>query len=126
MTKQFPQDTALVIVDVQNDFCTGGNLAVPNGEEVVPVINSLREEFQTVVLTQDWHPAGHASFASTHGVDVMSVKDIGYGLKKCGRIIVSKARKGRNSVLISLSKTQTYFCKGKQQGGGFLFGVSRE
>lgn len=81
MTKQFPQDTALVIVDVQNDFCTGGNLAVPNGEEVVPVINSLREEFQTVVLTQDWHPAGHASFASTHGVDVMSVKDIGYTSK---------------------------------------------
>ena len=57
---------ALVIVDVQNDFCPGGALAVPGGHEVVPVINDLARRFESVVLTQDWHPAGHASFASSH------------------------------------------------------------
>ena len=59
---------ALIIVDPQNDFCTGGALVVPNGEEVIPVINRLREAVQPalVVLTQDWHPANHVSFASNH------------------------------------------------------------
>ena len=55
----------LVVVDVQNDFCEGGNLAVPGGDEVVPIINDLAKNFKHVVLTQDWHPAGHASFASS-------------------------------------------------------------
>lgn len=56
----------LVVVDVQNDFCVGGNLAVPGADEVVPIINSLSRTFRHVVLTQDWHPQGHSSFASTH------------------------------------------------------------
>lgn len=56
----------LLVVDVQNDFCTGGALAVPRGEEVVPVINRLAGRFAHVVLTQDWHPRGHLSFASSH------------------------------------------------------------
>ena len=56
----------LVIVDVQNDFCPGGALAVPDGDAVVPVINRLAAQFAHVVLTQDWHPPGHASFASSH------------------------------------------------------------
>jgi nicotinamidase/pyrazinamidase len=56
----------LLVVDVQNDFCTGGALAVPCAEEVVPVINGLARRFANVVLTQDWHPRGHASFASRH------------------------------------------------------------
>ena len=56
----------LLVVDVQNDFCPGGNLAVPRGDEVVPVINGLAEKFAHVVLTQDWHPRGHLSFASSH------------------------------------------------------------
>lgn len=74
------EDIALVIVDVQNDFCKGGNLAVHNGEFVVPVINSLRNHFQTVVLTQDWHPEGHKSFASQHdGKNAMDVIDMPYG-----------------------------------------------
>jgi nicotinamidase/pyrazinamidase len=54
------------VVDVQNDFCPGGALAVPRGDEVVPIVNRLAENFRSVVLTQDWHPAGHLSFASTH------------------------------------------------------------
>lgn len=57
---------ALIVVDVQNDFCTGGALAVPGGEEVVPGINRLRPRFGCRVLTQDWHPSGHGSFASRH------------------------------------------------------------
>lgn len=56
----------LVIVDVQNDFCPGGALAVPDGDAVIPVINRLAAQFAHVVLTQDWHPPGHMSFASSH------------------------------------------------------------
>ena len=56
----------LVVVDVQNDFIPGGALAVPRGDEVVPVINRLAARFESVILTQDWHPRGHASFASSH------------------------------------------------------------
>ena len=56
----------LLVVDVQNDFCPGGALAVPDGDAVVPVVNDLARRFPHVVLTQDWHPAGHQSFASSH------------------------------------------------------------
>ena len=56
----------LIVVDVQNSFMPGGSLAVPRGDEVVPVINALAKRFANVVLTQDWHPPGHRSFASSH------------------------------------------------------------
>jgi nicotinamidase/pyrazinamidase len=56
----------LIVVDVQNDFCPGGGLAVPDGDAVVPVINRLARRFPHVVLTQDWHKPGHRSFASAH------------------------------------------------------------
>lgn len=57
---------ALVVIDVQNDFCPGGALAVAGGHEIVPIVNGLIQSFDHVVLTQDWHPAGHSSFASSH------------------------------------------------------------
>jgi len=57
---------ALIVVDVQNDFCTGGALAVPDGDAVIPAINRLAASFDHVVMTQDWHPPGHQSFASRH------------------------------------------------------------
>jgi nicotinamidase/pyrazinamidase len=57
---------ALLVIDVQNDFCPGGRLAVPEGDQVVPVINRLAPRFAKVVGTQDWHPPGHVSFASSH------------------------------------------------------------
>jgi len=57
---------ALLIVDVQNDFCPGGALEVPNGDEVVAPINKLANKFDIVLQTQDWHPDGHSSFASSH------------------------------------------------------------
>ncbi len=58
--------SVLIIVDVQNDFCPGGALEVPAGDEVVPVINRLARQFTHRILTQDWHPLGHLSFASSH------------------------------------------------------------
>jgi nicotinamidase/pyrazinamidase len=68
MTEEFvvgDQDV-LLVVDIQNDFCPNGSLAVPHGDQVVPLINHVASQFLHVVLTQDWHPAGHLSFASTH------------------------------------------------------------
>jgi nicotinamidase/pyrazinamidase len=59
-------NAVLIVVDVQNGFMPGGGLPVPRGNEVVSVINALAKQFANVVLTQDWHPAGHASFASSH------------------------------------------------------------
>ncbi|MCA6107204.1 bifunctional nicotinamidase/pyrazinamidase [Bradyrhizobium cenepequi] len=63
---QIHPDDVLLIVDVQNDFCPGGALAVADGDAVVPVINRLSARFDHVVLTQDWHPPGHSSFATSH------------------------------------------------------------
>lgn len=57
---------ALLIVDVQNDFLKGGNLAVPDGNQVIPIINEIQKEFELVLATQDWHPADHKSFAAEH------------------------------------------------------------
>jgi nicotinamidase/pyrazinamidase len=71
---------ALVVIDVQNDFCPGGRLAVPGGDEVVAVVNNLISDFDHVVLTQDWHPAGHSSFASRHpGKQPFETIDLPYG-----------------------------------------------
>ena len=71
---------ALIVIDVQNDFCPGGALAVAGGDEIVPGINALMDDFDTVILTQDWHPAGHSSFASSHdGMDPMSLIEMPYG-----------------------------------------------
>lgn len=61
-----PMDEVLLVIDVQNDFMPGGALAVPQGDAVVPAINALAGKFARVVLTQDWHPAGHVSFADNH------------------------------------------------------------
>lgn len=70
----------LLVVDVQNDFCPGGALAVPDGDAIVPVVNRLARQFAHVVLTQDWHPPGHASFASAHpGKRPFETIALGYG-----------------------------------------------
>lgn len=65
MQKDSPMH-ALIVIDVQNDFCPGGALAVAGGDEIVAGINAIMGQFDAVVLTQDWHPAGHSSFASVH------------------------------------------------------------
>ena len=70
----------LLVVDVQNDFCPEGALGVPDGDAVVPVINRIQPGFAHVVLTQDWHPAGHQSFASTHpGHQPFETVEVAYG-----------------------------------------------
>jgi nicotinamidase/pyrazinamidase len=60
------EQDVLVVIDVQNDFCSDGALAVPDGEKVVPAVNRIAQKFRNVVLTQDWHPRDHVSFASNH------------------------------------------------------------
>jgi nicotinamidase/pyrazinamidase len=74
-----PSDV-LLVVDVQNDFCPGGKLAVPRGNEVVRAVNGIAAQFRHVVLTQDWHPAGHHSFASSHaGRQPFETIEVAYG-----------------------------------------------
>ncbi len=74
-----PRDV-LLVVDIQNDFCPGGALSVPRGDEIVPVINRLARHFDHVILTQDWHPKAHLSFASSHpGKKPYDVITVAYG-----------------------------------------------
>lgn len=71
---------ALIIIDIQNDFCPGGALAVPGGDQVIERINALMDEFSCIALTQDWHPADHSSFADNHpGAAAYSVVEMDYG-----------------------------------------------
>ena len=71
---------ALIVIDVQNDFCPGGALAVPEGDQIVTGINALMDEFESVILTQDWHPGDHSSFASQHaGLDPYQTTEMPYG-----------------------------------------------
>lgn len=71
---------ALIVIDVQNDFCPNGALAVPDGDAIIPGINQLMAQFDVVVLTQDWHPAAHSSFASSHaGKTPYELIDMPYG-----------------------------------------------
>ncbi|WP_108483197.1 bifunctional nicotinamidase/pyrazinamidase [Oceaniglobus ichthyenteri] len=74
------EKSALIVIDMQNDFCPGGALAVSGGNDIVAGINALMPAFDAVILSQDWHPAGHSSFASSHpGAAPMSVIEMPYG-----------------------------------------------
>jgi nicotinamidase/pyrazinamidase len=99
MPERFRADTALIVVDVQNDFCPGGALAVPDGDAVVEPINRLIESFETVVLTQDWHPPGHLSFHTSHsGQAPFGTVQLSYGPRRSGRNIACRARPGPSSI----------------------------
>lgn len=75
-----PETEALIVIDVQNDFCPGGALAVAGGDQIIPAINALMSEFPVVVLTQDWHPGTHLSFADNHpGAAPYSITEMPYG-----------------------------------------------
>ncbi len=75
-----PANEALIVIDVQNDFCPGGALAVTDGDQVVAPINRMMGDFQAVILTQDWHPADHASFADNHpGRAPFEMIELAYG-----------------------------------------------
>ena len=71
--------TALIIIDVQNDFCPGGALEVKDGEKIIEPINSAQDKFETIILTQDWHPKDHSSFASNNSAEVYSKIEMDYG-----------------------------------------------
>jgi nicotinamidase/pyrazinamidase len=70
---------ALLVIDMQNDFCPGGSLAVTGGDEIVDGINAMMAEFGSVLLTQDWHPERHSSFASTHDAEPFTMTEMPYG-----------------------------------------------
>ena len=75
-----PADEALIVIDIQNDFCPGGALAVADGDAIIPEVNALMAGFDCVVLTQDWHPADHSSFAINHpGAAAFSLIEMPYG-----------------------------------------------
>lgn len=75
----YPKSTALIMIDIQNDFCPGGALAVTGGDEIISRVNAMQNDFGVIVLTQDWHPAGHSSFAGTHNADPYTMVDMPYG-----------------------------------------------
>ena len=82
MTNPADNHTALIVIDVQNDFCPGGALAVNGGDKIVETVNRMMAKYNNVVLTQDWHPAEHVSFASNHaGREPFSSIQLDYGLQ---------------------------------------------
>jgi nicotinamidase/pyrazinamidase len=76
---QFQPTDTLIVIDVQNDFCPGGNLSVANGDQIVPLISALAQKFDHVILTQDWHPTQHISFATTHNKQPYETIQAPYG-----------------------------------------------
>jgi nicotinamidase/pyrazinamidase len=79
---QIASHDVLVVIDVQNDFCPGGALAVPDGDAVIAAIHRIASRFEHVILTQDWHPAGHSSFAGSHpGKRPFEQIEVSYGMQ---------------------------------------------
>ena len=116
----------LIVVDVQNDFMPGGALAVPRGDEVVPLINRLAARFDNVVLTQDWHPRRHASFASSHsGKKPFETIELAYGTQVLwpDHCVQGTSGAAFHSVL-NVTKAQLVIRKGHHRGidsySGFL------
>ena len=119
---------ALLVVDIQNDFCPGGALAVPEGDAIVPLVNRLARGFAHVILTQDWHPAGHASFASSHpGGRPFDTIEVAYGAQilwpdHC----VQGTRGAAFHPGLDIPQAELVIRKGFRRGDRFLFGVPRK
>ena len=116
------------MVDVQNDFCPGGALAVPNGDAVIPAVNRLAAEFAHVVLTQDWHPPGHSSFASAHpGRQPFETIEASYGPQTLWPDHCVQGTPGRRvSPGARGTSRRADPAQGLSRGDQFLFGVSRK
>jgi len=109
---------ALIIVDIQNDFLAGGSLAVPRGNEVIPVINAIQNEFDLIVATQDWHPQNHQSFAAEHpGKKEFDVIDLN-GLPQVlwPRHCVQGSFGAEFSPELESNKVEAVFRKGMERG----------
>ena len=123
------ENDVLLVVDIQNDFCPGGALAVPGGDEVVAPSTGLARRFAHVVLTQDWHPPGHLSFASSHAGQA-AVRDDRRRLRRrrsCGRTTACRAPSAR--ILrddLSIPHAELVLRKGFRPRDRFLLGVLRE
>ncbi len=76
-----PHQNALLLIDIQNDFLQGGSLAVPAGNDIIPIVNQIMPQFKHIYATQDWHPANHGSFASNHNKNIGEVIDL-HGLQQ--------------------------------------------
>ena len=123
-----PDDaSALLVIDVQNCFLPGGSLAVKDGEQVVPVINRIAKGFANVVMTQDWHTAGHISFASSHAGQE-AVRDRRSALRQAGAVARSLRAGNRRRVAVEGSRDpagRADHPQGLSQGCRQLFGVHR-
>ena len=120
---------ALIVVDMQNDFCEGGALAVPGGNAIVPLVNRLIGRHDHVVLTQDWHPPGHASFAGAwHDAEPFSTRAV--PLRPADPVagrIACRARRARTSIpTSSRPRREMIVRKGFHRRHRFLLGVPRE
>ena len=101
----------LIVVDVQKDFCPGGALAVPRGDEIVPIVNRLAARFHSVVLTQDWHPSGHFSFGSRTGEKILSRPSPHPMARRCcGPIIACKEHRAPHFTPRCKSRTPPSCC----------------
>jgi nicotinamidase/pyrazinamidase len=110
-------DDALVVVDIQYDFLPGGSLAVAGGNEIIEPINALAERFRNVIQTQDWHPAGHISFASSHeGMEPFQVVELPYGPQVLWPDHCVIGTKGAEfSVALDIPHVQTIIRKGYRE-----------
>jgi len=110
-------DDALVVVDIQYDFLPGGSLAVAGGNEIIEPINALAERFRNVIQTQDWHPAGHISFASSHeGMEPFQVIELPYGPQVLWPDHCVIGTKGAEfSVALDIPHVQTIIRKGYRE-----------
>ena len=117
MAHRLGVEDALIVVDVQYDFLPGGNLAVAGGDEVIEPINALAARFTNVVQTQDWHPAGHISFASTHpGTKPFEVMELPYGPQVLWPDHCVIGTKGAQfSALLDIPHVQTIVRKGYRE-----------
>lgn len=117
MTTQLRADDALVVVDIQYDFLPGGSLAVAGGDEIIEPINALSRRFRNVIQTQDWHPAGHISFASSHaGMAPFQMIELPYGPQVLWPDHCVIGTKGAEfSVALDIPHVQTIIRKGYRE-----------
>lgn len=117
MTTPLRADDALIVVDIQYDFLPGGSLAVAGGDEIIEPINALAQRFRNVVLTQDWHPAGHISFASSHdGMAPFQMIELPYGPQVLWPDHCVIGTKGAEfSVALDIPHVQTIIRKGYRE-----------
>lgn len=117
MTTPLHADDALVVVDIQYDFLPGGSLAVAGGDEIIEPINALSRRFRNVIQTQDWHPAGHISFASSHeGMSPFQIVELPYGPQVLWPDHCVIGTKGAEfSVALDIPHVQTIIRKGYRE-----------